>query len=183
MVARHLGYNMLNGLASGKPITTFEIVIDILRRASTTLLKFKEAILSNEILFVISKIESNSLYSYNIEPNNNFSEHDEDMKSIYESLCEFSVNKKTYDTMDHFTLPKKNDRKTDDNMKHIRTNRSKVRFKTVQEKKKLELEVHQEISSNYDSIDKSKDLLSISMEKIQEMERWKTTVMKQTICY
>lgn len=161
MVTRHLGYNMLNnGLALGKPVTTFEMVIDILRRASSTLLKFKEAVLSNEILFVISKIESNSLYSYNIEPNNNMSEHDEDLKSIYESLCEFSVNKKTYDTMDHFGAPKKmNDNKLDNNMKNVRTNRSKVRFKTVQEKKKLELEVHQEISSNYDSIDKSKDII------------------------
>lgn len=115
------GFN--NTLYGGFFTTTFEKVINILKKTEKCLLGYSEKLLSQEILYVINKIETNSLYSYNIEKeiNKNLDKEDE-MKSIYESLYEYSENKRTYENFNNILNPPRRE--------------NKVRFKTFQENKK-----------------------------------------------
>jgi len=100
--------------------TTFEKVIEILRKTEKCLLTYGENDLSKDIIYVIDKIQTNSLYSYNIEKeaDSNIEKEDE-LKSIYESLIEYSENKKTYENFSGANMlnPKRD---------------AKVRFKTFQ---------------------------------------------------
>lgn len=113
----------INTTYSGVICTTFDKVISILKNTEKTLRDIGKEELSNEILYVISKIQTNSLYSYNIEEEiyKNL-EKEDDMKSIFESLKEYSEMKKTYNNMNGFSN------------KNILQNRRepKVRFKTYQ---------------------------------------------------
>lgn len=114
----------INTTYSGVICTTFDKVILILKNTEKTLRDIGKEELSNDILYVISKIQTNSLYSYSIEEEiyKNL-EKEDDMKSIFESLKEYSEMKKTYNNMTGFS---------NKNILQNSRREPKVRFKTYQ---------------------------------------------------
>lgn len=114
-------------------MTSYEKVLSILRNVRSSLKTYDENQLADQITYVIQKIESNSLYSYNIEKEITNMEKDFEMKSIYDSLHEYSETKKKY------VLATNIDRlgsayRSPPTKKSSRENH--VRFKTLQIKKK-----------------------------------------------
>lgn len=115
--------------------TTFEKVMSILKKTSAILLSYDEQSLALDINYVIDRIQTNSLYSYNIDKeikSKNFKSNKTiyDLKGICESLNEYSEHKQTYSSLsvykNQFFFPNSN--------KNIINRDSKVKFKTVQNK-------------------------------------------------
>lgn len=137
-------------LYGGKFMTSYEKVLNILRKVHACLNSYDEATLAEQIIYVIQKIESNSLYSYNIESEITNMEKDIELKSIYDSLFEYSENKKNY------SLAANLDKLDPEAKRPARENQ--VRFKTLQVKK---MPVSQSLFAN--------DLIKVQEEYISQV--------------
>lgn len=137
-----MGYeNKVNKTFYGGDITTsYEKVLKILKKVQICLKTYDESNLADELNYVIQKIQSNSLYSYNIEKELNDMEKDFELKSIYDSLYEYSENRRgqpLVNNLGNSGYLNPNGITQQVSKKTVRD--TQVRFKTLQVKKKLEV--------------------------------------------
>lgn len=169
-----LNFNDMNktekSLQGSALMTSYEKVLSILRKVHVCLNSYEEVSLADQIIYVIQKIESNSLYSYNIENEVLNMEKDVELKSIYDSLFEYSENKKNY------SLAANLDKLEQNNPENKRPSRgNQVRFKTLQIKVKpvsQSLFAQEPANSHYqdEAILKVDEALNIEKEVDAEIE-------------